>query len=250
MYILQNTKLYKALFTTTTILKRYKQNTMTTIKNLHFKNNSTIEKVAIKYLNENKDKETIIIEMKNEFGSITNEVLRKKINDYLWQINKKLARVGQTTPSESISNNQTQSSQCLFLDIKEKKGKLFVLIKSNEAYENYLKSKKELKTTSNLWGKSLIGKFYHGSLIARPEFDDINRDIILLNQINYACLRLEGISQGLEIPIKNLVTIERLTQMLEKLADDYIAFYNKNILRNKPSVQIIVEEKSNDNKTN
>lgn len=218
------------------------------IKNIKFKDKSTIEKVAIKYLNENKDKETIIVEMKNEFQGVSPEVLRKKINDYLWQINKKLQRVGQNTPSSPSSPTSPiePSKQCLFLDIKEKKGKLFVYIKSNEVYENYLKSKKELKTTSNLWGKGLNGKFYHGNLISRPEFDDINRDIILLNQINYACLRLEGISQGLEISIKNLVTIERLTQMLEKLADDYIAFYNKNILRNKINTQIIVEEKSND----
>lgn len=208
------------------------------IKNIKFKDNSTIEKVAKLSLVENKGKEEIIQNLLSDFPDESVEVIRKKVNDYLWHINKKLEKIN-TNIIEQTGENQADDT-ALIIDIREKRNGLYLYIKTNEIYENFLKSKKELRVSTNLWNQRKTGEFYYGNLITRPEFDDINREIILLNSINYGILRIKGISQGLEFPITQIVSEDRLIQLLEKFSTDFISFYNKNILKQKTHIRLVV----------
>lgn len=218
------------------------------INKLKFKDGSLIEKVAQKLLVEHKDKETIITELKTELNE--NEVsIRKKVNDNLWLINQKLIKINEravisseseVVESETLSNNIGE--HCLFMEIREKRGKMLLYVKTNNEFEGYVKRKKEIKHTLNFWNKGVEGDFYYGSLVGNSEFDDINKEVILFNSINYGIFRAVGISQGIEFEINKLVSVERLVELLEKLSNDFVAFYNKNILKQKTAISVIVDD--------
>jgi hypothetical protein len=224
------------------------------IQNIKFKDNSLIEKVAKKLLLEHKSKEIIIDELKSELNIIDVEQLRKRVNDNLWLINQRLIKINQRAviPSETeiTETVETQTSpsdnHCLYMEIREKRNKLFLYVKTNNAFETYVKNKKEIRTSNNLWNKGLNGSFYYGNLIASNELDDINREVILLNSVNYGIFRIVGISEGIEFEINKLVTNERLAELLDKLSNDFVNYYNKNILKQKTAISVIVDEVHNE----
>lgn len=216
---------------------------MTTIKNLKFKDGSFIELIAKKYLEENKTINEIFEELKETHNLKTN----KKVLDYVWLINKRLSKLGVNNTLENSSIIQEVQENPLHIHCKQKGNNLVLFIKTNKKFEDWMIKKKVLQTINNLWDERRTTEAYHGAMISRSDFDDLNKPVILQNSLNYAILRLKGISEGIEIPInKNLVTKERLIELLIDFSRKFDNFYSEKIIKNKIDIELNIEEKQND----
>jgi len=132
----------------------------------------------------------------------------------------------------------------LELEIKanNKKG-LLLYVKTCKSYEDYLAKKKDLKESHNLWDQGTTGSFYHLSLI-NNYLDDVNKPVIHLGQINFAILRIKGISGGLTFRINSLMTEPQIREALIKLKEVFTKFYAEKILRQKVNIKLeVLEEK-------
>jgi len=145
-----------------------------------------------------------------------------------------------------IVENSTNQTPVILIKIFEKDNDIILSVKSSEDFEKWLKENKEIRETRNLWGKSEEGKFYYLKIVDNY-YDDINKSIIYGGKINFAVLRIPGISQGVEFKIDGLLTQSQLEKAVRGLLNAFNQFYKKNIIKQKINIEaeVLVENESN-----
>jgi hypothetical protein len=145
--------------------------------------------------------------------------------------------VNQTTPENTNYNS------ILNIEIKEEEDGLYIYVRTSKEFENYVKSMKEVKLTSNLFGTHSQGKYYQFKLVENY-LDDINVPIFYLGQLNFAILRVIDISKGLKFKISNLMTETQIRSGLTKLSSTFKNYYKVNIDNIKKDFKLeVLEEK-------
>lgn len=130
------------------------------------------------------------------------------------------------TPNEQ-GLPDTKKKPILKITVDREEEKIMVFVQSNKAFEDYLKQTREIKSTRNLWGLGVTGKFYNRELISTN--DNINRDIISLNQINFAVLRMRGISKGITIESRTMISEEQLATAVDNFIKKFKTFYKSSL---------------------
>lgn len=128
----------------------------------------------------------------------------------------------------TTNQNSKPSSSILSINIIEENNQLVLKLKASQQFEDYLKRTKELCTTTNLWNKGQTGKYYRLQLIANY-LDDINRPIFYSGQLNFAVLRLQGISQGITLNVDGLLSENQVKLALTKMTRTFKDFFKSNI---------------------
>jgi hypothetical protein len=130
---------------------------------------------------------------------------------------------------EVLVSNPT--GKVLDIELKEKDEELYLYIKASKEVEEWLNKNRERKITENLWGSSKIGKFYVTRISAKNVYDDINAPLIHKTLgVNFAVLRLCGISEGIETKIDGFTSPKKLEKALQKMVDTFKIFYKEKIL--------------------
>lgn len=113
-------------------------------------------------------------------------------------------------------------------DIKREKGDIKIYIKSCLEFEDYLKATRKTTKTDNFCNTTEKKEFYdvrNDGLTDTPEYDSAIRDLITNNKLNFAVLRLKNISDGVEIKLNRLISIDDLNLILRNFIKDFIKFY-------------------------
>jgi hypothetical protein len=192
--------------------------TNTQLKN-PFKEDTTKHKIFQKYFVE---QNTDINSVAQDLGLAINT-----IKTQLYLIKKDLSRNGDTS-TNNITNNLSNANQVFEVSIKIEGESLILFVRTCKEFEDWLKANKEVKETTNLWNKNRTSKFYHLKIVDNS-LDDINKPIVLSGQINFAVLRIPGISEGLKFEIDGLLSHTQLTLALKKLLKAYKDFFKLKI---------------------
>ena len=175
-------------------------------------------------------------------------ISKKQVYDEIWVIRKKMTLISQSTTTPNTTSTSENSSnleastptttQILEIEVKENDG-LSIFVKTCKAYEDYLKANKQVRTSVNYFNTLAEGQFYHLSLIDNY-LDDINKPVIYEGKLNFAILRVPGISEGREFKIKGLMTEQMLQTALTNLSNVFNKFYEDNILKKKINIKLEV----------
>lgn len=157
-----------------------------------------------------------------------------------------LSRVEQIIPEDINSETTNKYIDVLDLKIKDEDNGLFLYVKSCKEYEDYLIKTKEIHDTQDLFREDKDAKFYFMRLVDNY-LDAINSPIFYTGQINFAVLRLVGISNGLKFKIDNLLTEKQIKDGLDKLKDVFTQFYKNNIDKIKINYSVRLIEEKDDN---
>jgi len=207
---------------------------MKTIKNtsLNFRKGSSWDKVYTEYCQNKIDDIT-------EISARTNLDINKT-HFILKTIKKRLLVNSQNlvteTPIESNSNN----TKSIEIKVYEENNDIILYIKTCEEFENWLKANKEVRTSENLWAQSTQGKFYQLRIVDTYN-DDVNHPIITQGIINFAVLRIPGISQGLKYKLDGLLTQKQLELSVRKLIVAFNTFYKSQIIKQKINIEAEVQ---------
>lgn len=128
------------------------------------------------------------------------------------------------------------SEKILDIEMLQEGNNMLLKVKSSKEFEDYLAKTKELRMTENLWGQRKMGEFYVIKLIDNY-LDDINKPVFHKGQINFAVLRMKGISNGLTIPINELLSEKQVQSGIKLLLSTYKNHYNQCIRNNKIHVK-------------
>lgn len=107
-------------------------------------------------------------------------------------------------------------------------GDIKLYIKACAEFENYLKNTRKLTTKEKFCNTEDTYKFYDvriDGLSENAEYDSAMRDLILYNRLNFAVLRIKGISEGIEIKLNKLISINDLNLLLRRFILDFKNFY-------------------------
>jgi hypothetical protein len=108
----------------------------------------------------------------------------------------------------------------------EENNTYYLFVRTCKKFEEYLKGFKHIRTTDNLWGNNLQGEFYYNKLFDNyRKIDDVNRPCINENKINLGILRVKGISDGIKIEIKQLITQEKMKKAILAFKNDFKDYY-------------------------
>ena len=111
-------------------------------------------------------------------------------------------------------------------------GKINLYVKSCLEFENYLKNTRRLAKKDNFCLTEITKEFYDtriDGLSENNEYDSAIRNLINCNRLNFAILRIKGISKGVEIPLNKLVSINDLNNMIKRFILDFKNFYKEYI---------------------
>lgn len=150
----------------------------------------------------------------------------------------------QVDGAEAVVATPTNVRGVFECEIKNESNKLVLCVKTDADFENWLKKHKEVKTTENLWGARKTGKYYYLRFINNPAIvDDVNLPVLNHGHINFAILRIPGISDGLKYEIDSLMTEKQFATALKELVKVYKNFYSTSILKSelKMKGEILVE---------
>jgi hypothetical protein len=171
-----------------------------------------------------------------EIATKINIPVHKVIYTIAWLKNKYLAQESVANISTNPTTGAATLDQTILIKVYEQRGKVMLYIKTSEDFEKWLKDKKEIRDTSQLFGKILDGKFYYLKIIENYD-DDINCPIIRNGKINFAVLRIPGISNGIEFELDGLLTEEQLESAVKKLVEAFKKFYTKHIIAKKINIE-------------
>lgn len=156
------------------------------------------------------------------------------IYSYLYSIRKNLeVEVAETSSVQTPTTENTDTHRALELSIKCEAEKIYLKVKASKQFEDWLKKNKELYETTNLWGRSKRGMCYKVNIVADRHLDDLNKPIIVDGQINFAILRIQGISDGLSFEFDGLLTTKQLELAVLKLKNAFDSFYSTKVMKQK-----------------
>lgn len=169
-----------------------------------------------------------------------------KIEAAIYRINRRSGTQVSASPTTQANNISEESH--LHIHLKEQAKNIVLFIKTDKKFEDWMSKKKECRQINNLWGQGICADAYIGEMIDKQATDDLNRPVLLQNSLNYAILRLKNISNGVEVQVKkNLVTKERLIELLTDFSTKFDNFYVAKILKDKIEIEFdIVGAKKND----
>lgn len=180
------------------------------IDGIKFKSN-TQKLIIYKLYKQNKSTEEIV----SETGISKNNVV--------WYINhfRHVVEV-----SESVPTIAPESAQKLLeIEFKIEGDNLILYAKTSPEFEKFMKDTKQLKTTERLWGTNKTGEYYQMA-IATDYLDDINLPVFYKGKINFAILRIKGISEGKKFPVEALLSEKQLNEGVKKLLAAYKKIYD------------------------
>jgi len=148
-----------------------------------------------------------------------------KSRSCVWRYKK--LYLDETVPASNQSLPNTNKKPILKITVDREEEKIIVFVQSNKDFEDYLKKSRKLKATRNLWGQGIPGKFYNRELMDTN--DNINRDIISFNQINFAVLRLKGISKGITVESRTMISEEQLATAVNEFIKKFKVFYKSSL---------------------
>lgn len=159
-----------------------------------------------------------------------------RIRYYLYKF-RKLSSIVRTEPEQVEEETPTGRTRTtpegvvtLKLEIKEERGEYYLFVKTSEEFENWLRTNREIKSTTQLWGGNQTEptEYYQYKLIDNY-LDDINTPIFYGGKVNFAILRLKGSSQGLKFKVDGLLTETQLRKALKLFPLTYKKFFKENI---------------------
>lgn len=143
-----------------------------------------------------------------------------------WYVSKFSKVITVTTLETTEANILTTSNNEKILDfevIQDVDG-LVLKVKTSEAFENYMKTTKQVIETNNLWNQSITAKCYKFKMV-EDCLDDINLPIFHRGEINFAIFRVVGISNTQTFKITELLSENQLKLSIIKLIKTYKKFY-------------------------
>lgn len=117
----------------------------------------------------------------------------------------------------------------LKISIIQQENDLYLYVKTNKEFEDYLKANKEIKETQNLFNENKKGMVYLLRFMARNYIDDINSPIFCNGRINFGVLRVVGISEGLTFKIVGLLPESLIKKGIKELVTAFKDFYKSEI---------------------
>lgn len=111
-------------------------------------------------------------------------------------------------------------------------GEIKLFVKSCEEFEKYLKKTRNISKSDNFCNTETTYKFYDkrlDGLSENAEYDSAIRELINYNRLNFAVLRIKGISDGVELKLNRLISIDDLNNMLRRFILDFKKFYKEYI---------------------
>ena len=209
------------------------------IENVSLDSNTKLAKVCQKYF---VDRVTDISTISRDTG-ISEGSVRTHLSKF-----RKMAT------SLSVSNNASQSlspangNKILEIEVKNKDEKLILGVKTCKEFEDFLVKNKQVKTTANLFGRGKPGKYYYLKIVSNY-IDDINLPIFRSGMINFAILRVEGISNGITLEVDGLLTEKQIQTAFEKFKTAFKRYYATNVLNeNKVDVKLEIYGESKEEK--
>lgn len=208
----------------------------------------------------NLDVQSLTYKVYHEFFVINNknrkEIAQKfntsegSVNAVISKLKRKLIVDTSTLPQEELVGpclDTPNNKKSLILKIYEieETGKVVLFVKTCKEFEDYLIKNKEVHESENLWAQGKKGKFYQLKIVEGYN-DDVNRPIIRDGIINFAVLRVPGISKGVEYTIDGLLTQKQLEVSARKLVTAFNGFYKSKIIAQKINIEA-TGEIENDN---
>lgn len=197
----------------------------------------------------NQDKQDIA----NKAGTVLNNVITS-----ISYMKKKLAELStgasvqnqspvgtQVATRNAGRNSNSNIFNAIEVKIFEENNELKLFVKTCPQFEKWLKEKKEVRESSNLWNQRVSGKFYYLQISDNYRLDDINSPIITNRFINFAVLRVVGISEGVKFKIDGLLPKETLVTATRKLISEFKNFYETKVLNQKIDIEASVEVEAN-----
>jgi hypothetical protein len=138
---------------------------------------------------------------------------------------KKLSAI---VTSENVEISDIPTNQLLILEFKEDGDDMILYTKTSPLWEKYLQETKEKRTTQNFFGENKIGYFYHLKLV-NNYLDDINQPLIVRGEINFAVLRVPGVSNGMNFKVNRLMSESQKKSALKKMVLTFKDFYKKSV---------------------
>ena len=176
----------------------------------------------------------------DNFNKVPTQEIAKHLNKSYFSVwrHAKLYLVQTTEASTTNAQGEptivTSRKPVLKIDIKPDADGLVIEVQTNDEFENFLSSSKQLRKTDRLLGQEAHGEFYMNACF-NSLVDDINSDIIVGRnntlQLNMAILRIKGIRSGIKAKTTRLVTETQLRKMVKKFMQDYKDFYKMTIKR-------------------
>jgi len=208
------------------------------IKNgVKFKDSSICYKIYCLYFEQHISKETIP-GILNISSTRVNETI-KWLNGKFQHDNRGVIIVDEVSslvPRQTVQQTLAPKPENTDLSLKENEilkictfeenNKYYVYVRTNDKFEEHLQSIKHTRTTERLWGDNASATYYYGKCFDNyRKVDDINRPILVENKINFAILRVVGISKGFKAEITQLVTQEKLKKAILAFRTDFKDYY-------------------------
>jgi hypothetical protein len=115
------------------------------------------------------------------------------------------------------------------LTVSREEGIVVVNIKTNRKFEQYLMSSRTIAETKNFFGKRERSQFYVQPLF-HASIDDINQDVFINGEFNFAILRVPNISKGLVYRTNYMISDEQLELAMKHLIEKFKIFYNSSVI--------------------
>lgn len=169
----------------------------------------------------------------------------RKVQGFIRFINQKMLVNSSVVQTETPVLDNQNGVKSIVLKICEQEDKIILYVKTCSEFEEWLKKNKQVRTTNNLFNQGKTENFYHLKIVNNYN-DDINRPIISEGIINFAILRVCGISAGITYELDGLLTQTQLEQSVRKLLNAFNAFYKAKIIAQKINIEaeVIIEEQN------
>jgi hypothetical protein len=143
------------------------------------------------------------------------------------------AENNQNEQKETIQKEITANNKAIFNLEIERNSSLKIKIKVSQDIENWFKENGTESTTHSAFNTNKTIKYYklaeNRELTNCFQLNDINERVFYNNTINSAILRIVGISSGIEISVKQLISKEQLIESAKNLKESVINFYKRYI---------------------
>jgi hypothetical protein len=125
-------------------------------------------------------------------------------------------------------NDNNGNNNLIEVKIIRDNGEIKLYVRACPEFEEYLKNTRKITKNENFCNTGVTYNFYDGrtdGLSENSEYDSAVRELISYNRLNFAVLRIKGISDGVEIKLNKLVSVEDLNILMRKFIFDFKKFY-------------------------